>query len=79
MLADQGDRVTKGQLLATLDDGDLRQQVEMAKADLAATKAGVDRAAAEIASAEATVTPTPGFVISRGATGSQELVPAPRI
>ena len=53
VLADQGDRITKGQLLATLDDGDLRQQVEMAKADLAATKAGVDRAAAEIARAEA--------------------------
>jgi len=45
VLADQGDRITKGQVLATLDDGDLRQQVEMAKADLAATKAGVDRAA----------------------------------
>ena len=54
VLADQGDRVTKRQLLATLYDGDLRQQVEMAKADLAASKAGVDRAAADIAAAEAT-------------------------
>lgn len=54
VLADQGDRITKGQLLVTLDDGDLRQQVEMAKAELAATKAGVDRAGAEIARAEAT-------------------------
>ena len=54
VLADQGDHVAKGQLLATLYDGDLRQQVEMAKADLAATQAGVDRAAADIASAEAT-------------------------
>jgi HlyD family secretion protein len=54
VLADQGDRVTKGQLLATLYDGDLRQQLEMAKADLAAAKAGVDVAAAEITSAEAT-------------------------
>ncbi len=53
VLADQGDRVTKGQLLATLDDGDLRQQVEMARAELAATKAGVDRAAADVARAEA--------------------------
>jgi HlyD family secretion protein len=53
VLADQGDRITKGQLLVTLDDGDLREQVEMAKADLAAVKAGVDRAAADIASAEA--------------------------
>jgi HlyD family secretion protein len=54
VLVDQGDRVTKGQLLVALDDGDLRAQVEMAKADLAAVKAGVDRAAADIASAEAT-------------------------
>jgi len=54
VLADQGDRVTKGQLLATLYDGDLREQVEIAKADLAATEAGVDRGAADIRSAEAT-------------------------
>jgi len=56
VLADQGDRITKGQLLATLYDGDLREQLEIAKADLAATKAGVDRAAADITSAEATAT-----------------------
>ena len=54
VLVDQGDRITKGQLLAALYDGDLRQQVEMAKADLATAKAGVDRAAADIAAAEAT-------------------------
>ncbi|MEX0776116.1 MAG: efflux RND transporter periplasmic adaptor subunit [Phycisphaeraceae bacterium] len=54
VLADQGDRVTKGQLLATLDDGDLRQQVEMAKADRAIAQAGVERAAAEVVRAEAT-------------------------
>ncbi|MCX5768799.1 MAG: biotin/lipoyl-binding protein, partial [Candidatus Hydrogenedentes bacterium] len=40
VLADQGDRIAKGQLLATLYDGDLREQVEIAKADLAATQAG---------------------------------------
>ncbi len=56
VLVDQGDLITKGQLLATLDDGDLRQQVEMAKAEIATTKAGVDRAAAEITRAEATAT-----------------------
>lgn len=53
VLVDQGDRVTKGQLLVTLDDGDLRRQVEMAKAEIAATKAGIDRSGAEIARAEA--------------------------
>ena len=53
VLADQGDRITNGQLLAVLDDGDLSKQAEVARADLAVVKAGVDRAAADIASAEA--------------------------
>ena len=55
VLADQADRVSKGQLLATLYDGDLKQQVEIAKADLAAFRAGVDRAAPEITRAQANV------------------------
>ena len=54
VLVDQGDRISKDQLLVTLYDGDLRQQLEMAKSDLAVTKAGVDRAVADIAAAEAT-------------------------
>src|ERR1035437_5876247 len=54
LLVDQGDRVTKGQLLATLDDGDLKQQVEVAKAELAMTRASVDRTAMDIVRAEAT-------------------------
>ncbi|MDX9975883.1 MAG: biotin/lipoyl-binding protein, partial [FCB group bacterium] len=58
VLADEGDRITEGQLLATLDDGDLRQQVEMAKADIATSKAGVDRAAADIVGAGATAAQT---------------------
>ena len=66
VLADQGDRITKGQLLAKLYDGELREQVEMAKADVAATKAGVDRAAADIAAAEATA------VQARAAYGRNE-------
>lgn len=53
VLVDQGDHVTKGQLLATLDDGDLKEQVEVAKADVVATKASVDRAEAEVISAQA--------------------------
>jgi len=56
VLVDQNDKITKGQLLARLDDGDLRQQVEVAQADLAAAKATVDRIGAEIVSANATVT-----------------------
>lgn len=51
---DQGDRVTQGQLLATLDDGDLKQQVEVAKAELALASATVDRSATDIVRAQAT-------------------------
>ena len=54
LLVDQGDRVTKGQLQATLDDGDLKQQVQVAKAELAVAHAAVDRAAMDIVRAEAT-------------------------
>ncbi len=54
VLVDQNDRVTKGQLLATLDDSDLLQQVEMAKAELAAAKASIDLSEAEITRAQAT-------------------------
>ena len=56
VLVDQGDRVSAGDLLVTLDDGDLRQQVEIAEAALAATRATVDRTAAEIARAQAAAT-----------------------
>lgn len=52
VLVDQGDRVNKGQLLVTLYDDDLRQQVEIARADLAAMKASIDRADADIAAAD---------------------------
>jgi RND family efflux transporter MFP subunit len=54
MLVDQGDAIKQGQLLAVLDDGDLRQQVQIAEATLAAIRAGVERSAAEIARALAT-------------------------
>lgn len=53
ILADQGDRIAKGELLTTLYDADVRQQLEMAKAELAAVEAGVDRSAADIARAQA--------------------------
>lgn len=53
IFVDQADKVSKGQLLATLDDKDLLQQVEVAKAELELAQAGVDLAAAEINRAEA--------------------------
>ncbi|MFA7231006.1 MAG: efflux RND transporter periplasmic adaptor subunit [Victivallaceae bacterium] len=54
VLTDQNKRIVKGQLLARLDDGDWRQQVEIAKADLAAAQAAVERIGAEIESVQAT-------------------------
>jgi len=54
IFVDQGDKVAKGQKLLTLDDEDLRQQVEMAKAELSFAQAGVERAVSQIKSAEAT-------------------------
>ena len=43
VLADQNDHVTAGQLLARLDDGELKQQVEVAAANLAAAQASLER------------------------------------
>ena len=53
VLVDQDDRVAKDQRLAILDDRDLFQQVEMAKAELAAAKASIDLAEAEITRTQA--------------------------
>jgi RND family efflux transporter MFP subunit len=53
VLVDQGDRVVKGQTLLILDDEDLQQQVEMAKAELSFARAGVDKAASGVTRAEA--------------------------
>jgi len=74
VLADQGDRISRSQLLATLYDGDLRQQVEMAKADLAATKAGVDRAAADIAIAQASTVQARASYSRNAQLASQKLL-----
>ncbi len=54
--ADQNDPVAKDKLLATLDDSDLRQQMEMASASLDASKASRVRAEADIRRAEAVLT-----------------------
>ena len=54
VLVDQEDKVIKGQKLVLLDDEDLRQQVEMAKAEISVAQAGVEKAISQIKSAEAT-------------------------
>ena len=47
LVADQGDRVTAGQLLFTLDDAELKQQVEIAQANIASAQAALDRLQAD--------------------------------
>lgn len=53
VLADQNDTVRAGQVLARLDDDELQQQVEIARAALAATRATADRVRADQDRAEA--------------------------
>ncbi len=43
VLVDQGDRVSKGDLLVVLDDEELKQQVAIAQANLVAKKAAIER------------------------------------
>lgn len=50
---DQNDVVTTGQLLARLDDSDLRQQVEIARATVEGARASLDRLKAEEARTKA--------------------------
>jgi RND family efflux transporter MFP subunit len=53
MLVDQGDGVIAGQLLARLDDGELKRQVEVSEAALASAKATADRVRVDEARARA--------------------------
>ena len=53
VLVDQGDYVTAGQLLARLDDGELKRQVEVSEAALASAKATADRVRVDEARARA--------------------------
>lgn len=53
VLVDQGDKVKKGQILAKLDDAELRQQVAISEASLAAARQTAQRVEADLARAEA--------------------------
>lgn len=53
VLVDQGDRVKKGQILAKLDDAELRQQFAIAEAAFAAAKQTSQRVEADLARSEA--------------------------
>lgn len=53
LLADQGDRVSRSQVLVRLDDSDLGCQVEVEEANVAARKAMVDRLIADKTHAQA--------------------------
>jgi len=47
LLVDQGDLVQAGRLLFTLDDAELKQQVEIARANIASAQAALDRIQAD--------------------------------
>ena len=53
VLVDQGDRVKAGQLLARLDEGELKRQVEVSEAALASAQATGDRVRVDEARAQA--------------------------
>ena len=53
---DQGDAVSSGQVLVTLDDDELQQQVEIAQANLETAQAAIDRLKSDEVRAEATLT-----------------------
>lgn len=53
VLVDQGDFVRAGQLLARLDDGELKRQVEVSEATLASAKATADRVQVDEARSQA--------------------------
>lgn len=55
IVVDQGDRVQAGQLLFTLDDAELKQQVEIAQATIDAWNASLERLKADQGQAEAVV------------------------
>lgn len=56
VLVDQGDPVHAGQLVARLDDTDIRAQIDVATASLAAARASVERVSSDAARAAAVVT-----------------------
>lgn len=56
VLVDQGDSVNAGQLLARLDDSEIKQQVAIAEATLAAAKQTTERVRADLARSEAVLT-----------------------
>src|SRR3990172_10839586 len=55
VLFDQGDQVKAGQVVARLDDRDLRRQVKVEEANVSARKATVDRLIADRNSAKSTL------------------------
>jgi HlyD family secretion protein len=56
VLVDQGDAVKAGQLLARLDDAEIKQQVAIAEATLAAARQTAARVSADLARSEAVLT-----------------------
>ena len=55
LYADQGDTVKEGTLLAVMSSADIRQQLKVAEAEMAVTRAGMTRIDAEISSVKASL------------------------
>ena len=55
LYADQGDTVRAGQLLAVMSSEDISQQLKVAEAEMAVTRAGLERIDSEIASVKASL------------------------
>lgn len=72
VLVEEGDRVTKGQILARLDDRDAQAQLQLAKARLAAAKAGITELVARLQQAQRDLDRQQALE-ARGATAEQAL------
>ena len=74
ILVDQGDQVRAGQLLFTLDDAELKQQVEIAQATIALWQASLDRLQADHDQAKAVLESA-----QKNATRVLSLVPSKQV
>jgi HlyD family secretion protein len=76
LMADQGDRVRAGQVLATLDASDIEAQVGVAKAAVALARANIEKTKADIASAKTNLVNANAIAARRAVLIKQDSVSA---
>ncbi len=76
LMADQGDRVRAGQVLAKLDASDIEAQVALTKAGVALARANIEKAKADIASAKTNLANANAIAARRAVLIKQESVSA---